>query len=397
MFFLKSSQVFELNKKSSFVVPTPVLTDSIFLNLELHGKKLTPLGDFPRRVELGEVVLRNEDIQILSPLDGIAELETSKRIRIRPDGKLNFPLEHNLKEYSFSEFCDKLEKLGIVSLDFENTPSLSKLIQEFQDKEDSIIVFAPFTESHFIDFRTKILEKHKSELQTFIQNLSKFFPKSQLYNFFSNSKDFKTYVYPRGNPNYFLSRYCNQPLNTKISFKKVLYLGPETLYHIIQALYYSLPFVERSISIHVINQDGFLEGEPRVYKIKNGTNLNIFLSMIREKYGYKYFTINSFFGKYPVYEIGAEFIFDIYNYNAIIICESLVTGRKETLCIDCNDCNYFCPVYANPRALLNKNKSSFSSEQCIECGLCSVFCPSHIDFFNRIKEFKQMENKFALS
>ncbi len=397
MLLPKSSQVFKLNKKSTFQVPTPVLTDSISIHLELHGKSLSPVGNFPRRVEIGESILQYEEFQVLSPVDGIAELQPNVKIQIRLDGRLNSPTEYNLREFSFHEICDKLKKLGVVSLDFNSTPSIYKMLQNFQDDKDAIIVFAPFTENNFIPFRNKIVERYKSELQTFIENLRKLFPKSKLYDFLVNLWEFKNYTYPHGNPYYFLNKYCNKPLHTPIPSNKILYLGPETVYHILQALYHSLPFTERLVSIHIINQNGFLEGENRVYKIKNGTNLNVFLSIIREKYGYKYFTVNSFFEKYPVYEIGAELIFDIYSYSSFIICESLVRDKRETICIDCNDCNYFCPVYANPRALLDKDKSFFLSKQCIECGLCSVFCPSHIDFSTRIKEFKQEEHKFAFS
>ncbi|MCX7999790.1 MAG: 4Fe-4S dicluster domain-containing protein, partial [Leptospiraceae bacterium] len=80
---------------------------------------------------------------------------------------------------------------------------------------------------------------------------------------------------------------------------------------------------------------------------------------------------------------------------SFIICEEIITSH-ERICIDCNDCNYFCPVQANPKELLNRNKSSFLAEKCIECGLCSVFCPSHIDFARRIRELKE-ELRLALT
>lgn len=396
MFFPRTSQVFKFNKRTLFQVPTPVITEDISIPLELSGKILAPLGDFPRRVKIGEILLSRGEFFILSPVDGIAELESfKKKIKIRLDGRLNSPTEYNLREFSFTELKEKLKNLGIVSLDQKATLPIHVLLQDFQDSEDSMIVFSPFTESNFIDFKNKILEKYRAEFLAFVENIKKIFPKSKIYNFLLDTQNFQEYNYPEGDPNFFLSKYCGKSLNSKLDFRKILYLGPETTYYMIQALYYSLPFIERLISIHIINHNGFLEGEPKIYKIKNGTNITTFLSMIREKYSYKYFTINSFFEKYPVYEIGAEFVFDIYSHNAFIICEDIITS-KETVCIDCNDCNYFCPVYANPRELLNRNKSLFLAEKCIECGLCSVFCPSHIDFSRRIKELKE-ELRLALS
>jgi Na+-translocating ferredoxin:NAD+ oxidoreductase RnfC subunit len=67
----------------------------------------------------------------------------------------------------------------------------------------------------------------------------------------------------------------------------------------------------------------------------------------------------------------------------------LYGGDEEGICIDCNDCSYYCPVQADPRILLEKNKSTFKKDICIDCGICSVFCPAHIDFTVKIADIKR--------
>lgn len=394
--FLKSSQFFELNKKTSLQVPTPVLTSSLCLPLEAGGRSFFALGDFPRRVSIGDLLLKSGDLKVFSPINGIVSFDSSRNsLFLRIDGNLFPKFEFQKREYTFLELKTKLEEKGVVTFDFPVMP-FYKLLEIFRGEEGSLIVLAPLTKENFLNYKSKILEKLNVELQFFKSTLIKLFPKSQVLDFLTEQSPLIETTYPNGNPKYFLYKYCNQPLFSEIPTEKILYIGPETLYHILYALYYDIPFHERLLTITVINRRGLLEGETKVYKIKNGTNLSEFLSLIREKYNYRFFTINSFFEKQPVYEIGSDFIFDIYRHHALIICEEIFYKDQESICIDCNDCSYFCPVDANPRALLDKDKSLFQKDICLECGLCSVFCPAHIDFSTKISSLKE-EMSFAIS
>lgn len=396
MLSFKTTQFFELHRKSNFQVPTPVLTDSIVLPVETYGKKFTVSGDFPRRIEIGEVLLRNGDFRVLSPVNGIASYDSEKvALNLRIDGELNYKPIFDKKEYTFLELKSKLDAKGMVSLDFPPT-NISKLLDSFSAKEGSRVVLAPFTQENFIDYRSKILDKYRVEFDAFKSVLSKIFHKSEILDFITDKKGIESYSYPEGKPRYFLYKYCGEEMMTEIPTDRILYLGPETIYHILLAIYHNIPLHERIVSVTIINRKGLLEGESKIYRIKNGTNLTEFLGMVNQQYGYKYFTINSFYEKHPVYEIGAEFIFDLYKHHSLIICEQMLSGKQELICIDCNDCSYFCPVSANPRALLDKDNSDFNKGNCIDCGLCAVFCPSHIDFSSKILAVKG-EIPFALT
>jgi Pyruvate/2-oxoacid:ferredoxin oxidoreductase delta subunit len=390
----RSSQFFQLNKKTSFQVPVPILTPDLVINGNYFGSKLLAFGDFPRRVSIGEILFKDDKNKILSPVNGIISKEGEENsVHLRIDGELNYRAKFEKKEFTYLELKNKLEALAIVSLDFPNLRLIDQL-DLFNASEDSIVIYAPYTKENFLDYHGKILEHNKPEFDALKQNLGKIFSKSKTLDFMSTEK--LEYSYPDGSPRYFLYKHCDMNIHGEFPFEKILYLGPETIYYLIQALYFNVPFQERFLSVTIINRKGLLEGDTKVYRVKNGTNLFEFLQMIRDTYKYKYYTINSFYDKQPVYEIGSDFIFDIYRHHALIICEEMYRESEEDSCIECNDCSYFCPVSANPRVLLENNKSSFRKDICLECGLCSVFCPSHIDFSVKISEFNK-EIPFAIS
>ncbi|HMV76594.1 MAG TPA: hypothetical protein PL048_04725 [Leptospiraceae bacterium] len=394
MISFKSSQFFELKKKTDLVVPVPILNDNLKVTSDFFGEKLEPIGDFPRRVKIGETVFSSKASKILSPVNGIAEIDEKKQVHFRIDGRLNFRAKFERKDYTFLELKDKLNALGIVSLDLPGK-NVSSLLDEFDASEDTIVIFAPYTQENFFDYRALMQSKFKQELEAFKANIKKIFHKAQFIDY--QTEKLTPYSYPDGHPRYFLYKHCGMNIEGELPVKKILYLGPETVYHILNALYYDIPFHERILSVVVINRLGFQEGENRSYRVRNGTDMKEFLETIQSECGYKYFTVNSFYEKQPVYEIGAEFVFDIYRHHSIIICEELFHEKGEGVCTDCNDCSYFCPVSANPRALLENDKSMFAKDICLSCGLCSVFCPSHIDFADRIRFQKNRVQENAVS
>ncbi len=393
MFSLKPSQVFEKIKKTKVQVHSPALTSSFLIFSEFDSQTLKPSGSFPRRVEIGEVLYSNADTKILCPINGIAYLDPDqKKISLKLDGELNFKSKYEKKDFSLLELKEKLNHLGIVSLDFDNEP-FSFLIDEFKGSKDTNIIFAPIVAEGTYDYKQLLLTKFKPELDAFKRNLEKSFPNTKILDFLTDKKI--EYNYPEGLYKLFLKKYCNITTNNPKDFKEILYIGPETLYHILQGIYYNIPFHSRIVGIGILNKGGKLEGETIFYNIKNGTNLSDFFKSFQINYNYKYVTVNSLYKKEEVIEIGQDFIFNIYKYNYFYLCETKSNNSSESLCIECGDCDYYCPVDANPRVLLNKDPSRFLKTDCLECGLCSVFCPSHIDFQTRIRNHKGNPNALS--
>lgn len=380
----KTSQFFKIKSSTDLRVPVPSMSELTLYN-DFHGKKLSVVGEYPRRLNIGDIVFQSGDIKVLSPVNGIANyFPSTSSVKFSIDGELNFrPSEFN-GDYTLNSINEKIANLGLVSLDFPNK-SLGELFSALIQDRDSFILFSPFTKENLVDYKSKIFEIYKNELAQLKKNISKIFPNVNIIDFLTEKK--LDYRYPEGNPRYFLHKYVGVDIVKEFPYSRFLYLGPETIYHLIRALYFNIPFHERFVSVNIINQSGTLEGETKAFLLKNGLNLSDFLNNFQTKY--KYFTVNSFYDKQPVYEIGTEFIFDIYKHHSVIICDRIHFEKREKLCTDCNDCSYYCPVSANPRAVLEKDKSAFNSSVCLECGICSLLCPAHIDLSTRINEVKQ--------
>lgn len=78
--------------------------------------------------------------------------------------------------------------------------------------------------------------------------------------------------------------------------------------------------------------------------------------------------------------------FNIYDHYSITLYEKLPISRKEFSCIDCMECNQYCPTQANPIQLIKGKKEEFDKDKCVSCGICSVYCPAGIDIRKRIEE-----------
>ncbi|HMV43446.1 MAG TPA: hypothetical protein PK079_04205 [Leptospiraceae bacterium] len=380
----KTSQFFKIKSSTDLRVPVPSLSE---LNIqgEFYGRKLTPVGEFPRRLSIGDIIFQDESARILSPANGIAHYYPStSTIRFTIDGELNFKPQAFNGNYSLESLKQKIDSTGLVSLDFPGQ-SLSGLFSSLIPDRESFILFVPFTKENLIDYRSKIFEVYKNELEKLKKNIKEIFPNVNVIDFLTDKK--MNYIYPEGSPRYFLHKYVGIDIAKDFPKDRFLYLGPETIYHLIRGLYFNIPFHERYVSVNIINQSGTLEGETKAFLLKNGLNLSDFLNSFQTRY--KYFTVNSFYDKQPVYEIGTEFIFDIYKHHSVIICDRIHFEKNEKSCTDCNDCSYYCPVAANPRAILDKDKTGFNSSVCLDCGICSLLCPSHIDLSTRIAEIKQ--------
>lgn len=383
----KTSQFFKIKSTTNLKVPVPPLGElSVFC--EFNGKKMEPLGEFPRRITIGETLFKDDTVRVLSPANGIIRyIPSQSLLKILIDGQLNFQSQPGHNELPREDFFNKLDSLGLLSLDFPAQP-LYDLFQRLIPDRDSFIVFAPFTRENLIDYKTKIFDSFAQELALLKKNIAALFPNVSIIDFLTPKKT--EYQYPDGTPGYFLYKYCGVEVTRDFPKDRFLYLGPETIFHMIRAIYQGIPFHERYVSVNIINQSGVLEGETQAFLLRNGINLSDFLNTFETSYSH--FTVNSFYSRQPVYEIGTEFIFDINRHHSIIICDKIYYEKEERICTDCNACSFYCPVDAKPRALLNKNKKGFDTSACLECGICSFLCPAHIDFSSRITEVKQGTN-----
>ncbi|MEM7179351.1 MAG: hypothetical protein AAF518_00580 [Spirochaetota bacterium] len=370
--------------------PVPSLNHQISIHSEYQGERLPLRGEYPKRIQIGDILMGNEQFKKVSPVNGIAKYEQeTDTITLTQDGGFHPQNRQNIRNFpNQQEFELTLINSGLTYLDYDGI-SIQKIFQVLQSEKPCQIILSPFSLQNFFDYRSILQEEYVEAIEAFKKNIISLYPNTEIIDFLADENI--QYEYPAGNPRYFLFRYCSFPLEEDPIQAGKIYLGAETLYHFLRILYRSIPFYERIITIFIKNKNGELEGEPRHIPLRNGMNLKDFFFQYRNTH--KYFTINSFYNQNPVYKIGSDFILDIYQHESFIICDDIAASSREKICIDCNDCSSYCPVNANPRGILDKGEKNFNHKICLECGICTLFCPAHIDFFARIRELKKEKNR----
>ncbi|EMO75935.1 hypothetical protein LEP1GSC127_4956 [Leptospira kirschneri str. 200801925] len=340
------------------------------------------LKEFPTRVFAGEPLVRQSVGTLLSPVDGIASLiqgEHSTKIRIVQDGSFQLSGETKIDpSLKLDQALQRMDELGLVSLDFPNT-TLSSLFKTFQS---SLIVLSPYIKTQSVDFQKILLEECKELHIQFLEYLKVWFPEAFIKDYILSPVPFRKYEYPLGYPQYFVKKALSGKVFRK---EKILYLGPETLYHLYRALFKKIPYIERHITIYYVGKNGGLKKEESPIKFRDGQSLGFLLS--EKKKEYPNFTFNSFFDGGEFHSSSEEYFLDIYKHHSIIFVSGKIQERNELPCIECGECTYNCPLECNPISLVN-GQGKFFTDACIECGICTYLCPSGISIRNKIREVK---------
>jgi Pyruvate/2-oxoacid:ferredoxin oxidoreductase delta subunit len=378
----KASHLFPLQIKQAEDIPLPSLFE-FRIRGNWNTLPLSAVGEYPRRVNLGESLFEKDSFKIVSPINGIARYNLdSNEVVLESDGYF-FPKPiQNLRSYTKESLLERLNLFGVISLDFGKT--LEDLFKPFQSSRESFIIFSPITRENQIDFSEILFKQFKEELVHFKKAISQIFPESNTIDYLTQNKI--EFEYPEGIPSYFLSKYLGIELKSSFPHENFLYLGPETIYHMIRAMYQEISFHERHIGFGLLEQDDEIKIQHKHFLLKNGTNLSETLSKYKEEYSY--YCLNSYFDADEIYSIDTELILDIYKHKSILLVKQFQEEKKESECIDCNKCDLFCPVNAEPRSLLDKNSNRFKKDICFECGICSLVCPSDIDLKSLIQKVK---------
>ncbi|EQA81795.1 hypothetical protein LEP1GSC193_1356 [Leptospira alstonii serovar Pingchang str. 80-412] len=340
------------------------------------------LKEFPTRVYAGEALVRQSVGTLLSPVDGIASLiqgEHSTKIRIVQDGSFQLSGEIQVDpSLKLEQALEKMDESGLVSLDFPDT-TLSSLFKTFQS---SLIVLSPYTKTQPVDFREIILEECRELHIQFLEYIKIWFPESIIKDYIISSVPFRKYEYPVGFPEYFVKKALSEKTFQK---ENILYLGPETLYHLYRALFKKIPYIERHISIYYVEKNGGLKKEESPIKFRDGQSLSFLL--LEKKKEYPNFTFNSFFDGGEFHSSSEEYFLDIYKHHSIIFVAGKIREWKELPCTECGECTYNCPLECNPISLVT-GQGRFFANACIECGICTFLCPSGIPLRDKIRDVK---------
>jgi len=358
----------------------------------LQDEKTEAIGEFPRRVQLGDVLGITPTHKILASANGIVEQHednNQKYFKLTQDGNLETKALYIEPNLDSNGFLNLLEKNGIYSLDFPQT-ALWNYLSAFAKVSDSELVLSTHTNRISPNY-TKILQTDfAKEIVALEQFLSSIFPNKKIISFLEPSKNkfLSKYKFPLGKPEYFLQKALKKNIYGEIQSdkSKMFFLGGETIWHLIRALYYDIPFTKRHLAVECVDRSGRVDGRERYFLISNGQSFRFLDKIFFKKY--KYISLNSFDKSSRIMMRSEEYFYNIYKDADLILSVNHPKKNIELPCTECNDCDAICPTHANPQALIH-NRSKFYFQSCIECGLCDFYCPSGIDFRSKIKLAKE--------
>lgn len=345
------------------------------------------IGEYPRRVHLGDSLGIHGKQKILSPANGIAEIISldfgEKAFRVTQDGSLEPKKEFQNQNYDLNSFLNRLEKSAVYSLDFEDLP-LAEYLGEFAKRPDAELVISPFTRFEGPNFRSILQKDYPEELELLSGLLMKVFPKQKIKNFLPDTKI--QYKYPMGIPDYFSHKLGGYDILSpeKKDAGRVYYLGAETIWHLIRSVYFDIPFTKRHLTVKYVNKSGQIERRERIFLLSNGQSFQFLEKLF--SFPYETYSLDELFQPSRIFSKNEEYFFNIFQDHSLVFFEKKPVKARESICTECMECNQYCPTSANPVSLVRSGLGSFSSHSCIQCGLCTIYCPSGIDLRSRIRD-----------
>lgn len=340
--------------------------------------------DFPRRVSLGEILVDAQTKRILSPVNGLASLTADRtHFQIKQDGAWRTDSPLQITSYTYETFLEICKVGALASLDFEHL-TLDQYFSSFKKDGTFDIFLAPYARYNYLPFSNFILDEMPEAFKEFESLIRKIFPNAKIHN--EIKPDFIPFKHPDGIPEFFISQKTGSTIRdalTALDSRTVMYLGPETIYHVLRMAFYNEPFTRRHLYVCLVDRKGRMDTESRFYLLTNGQSLDFVIKNFDSRY--KIASFQSMYEGVNSLDIRSLGNFDIYNHSILLLYERLPVIRNSFACIDCYECNTYCPTNANPIAVVKNNSEEFVKSQCIQCGICTLYCPSGIDIRSKIQ------------
>lgn len=162
----------------------------------------------------------------------------------------------------------------------------------------------------------------------------------------------------------------------------ILFLGPATLFALIEWLFRGQPFVDR---LSTVLLPGTATAKSPLFRLINGYSLGqLFQEKVPARFhvgdspNYRIVQGSRFAGtaRTPAAELSGEL--NIFEPAVFEIVRGALPDQRPAPrpCTACRACDRVCPVQAGPFALLAGGR--FGAERCLECGLCEAACESVI-------------------
>lgn len=365
-------------------------------------------GEYPRRVQAGEVIARGKGLLVRAPFAGLARLaEGIYGIQIKPDGGMKFGASRITEEDSpssrlmampagdretFQHFLHELEDSGIPFL-LSGYQAFRGVIEKMIQSGSMCIILSDADPDGALCWKD-IWKNHPDLLQSLVGLFEHVLPQDILAGIHVHEEechDDHARDFARKLPEVIVSR---SPFSSRfkpgppLADQGILFLQGPAIFALYEYFFLGRWYDSRLLSFRFhrklkeASTNESREWESVVYRLPNGYPLDDPILMDYEnRFGKLVGLEGDIFGDDTELFTQEHFhIFHIYGRGAIHLMPPEVREkRKQTApCNGCGRCQEICPTGASPLSLLAGDKNYFISERCVQCGLCEYACASHI-------------------
>lgn len=334
-------------------------------------------------MEQGEPIALAGTFPLIAPLSGLLENDSSLHVlRLQTEGSIRIGKQQSVPSSpSFSNlemFIQSLEKSGIPSLDFPGV-SLSSMVRSAFAGSDTSVILSVADRDGSIDWQS-VFASREGEIKSLCGILSGLKPGVRIVRdgWSRLKRRARTEDAGKNHPWVIASR-----LSRSISLhpgetpdkQGVLFIGPATLFALIDFLFYEIPFYSRLVALRPEKSRMKKRSGGMLVRFANGTALEDIADEIQGNLKESGIFAGSIFR--PVEKM-ADSSLNIFQDSTIYFLKNKKQAGPLP-CTGCRQCDAVCPVDAAPFALILGHPAVFKKEFCLDCGICASVCPAFID------------------
>lgn len=364
------------------------------------------VGEFPRRVQSDDQLAQSGGMSLLAPFPGIARYNSeSNTIHIKLEGGIRFGVreregisnsekilaEEQYGDNRFKKFLQLLDNAGIPSLDYPGR-KLSDLIRSVIRFGSSQVILSRVEYTAGIDWSYLFSQRKPAgkELSSFLSSVIPGVEKVHLFPSRMDSGGSGGVWFPEMVAARILTGNGQFSLTRNLEEQGVLYIGPATMWALMDLLFENRPFTHRLVAFTFHDSVSRKSTRSQMYSVPVGYGL---AGMLSDQIGdFDAVSVyNGTFGKKDQREVSIEQLENFNPYSdAVFNIVKKGAGNNHTAsrgpCSGCSLCERSCPVNASPLSIVTGLEHRFRADRCLICGVCEDICPGGVGLMERIRE-----------